>query len=133
MSKFTFPGTPGPFTGAHYAINWTLCEQVSATDASQVYIVFNDGITTFMPRIIGTSTHPNFGAVMTPVSTTNGPYNLQTISVADFVDLTNYDPVNALDCFIYQRGSTGVVSGITLQQYNMSLQFMAIANPTFSP
>jgi hypothetical protein len=87
-----------------------------------------------MPRIIGTTTHSNFGAVMTPVSTINGPYNLQTISVADFVDLTSYDPINnALNCFIYQRGSTGVgPSGITLQKYDMSLQFMAITNPTFS-
>jgi hypothetical protein len=134
LSSFTFPGTPGPFLGTHYAINWTLCEQVSVTDASQVYIEFNDGITTFMPRIIGTTTHSNFGAVMTPVSTINGPYNLQTISVADFVDLTSYDPINALNCLIYQRGSTGVgPSGITLQKYDMSLQFMAITNPIFSP
>jgi hypothetical protein len=134
LSSFTFPGTPGPFQGAHYAINWTLCEQVSATDASQVYIEFYDGTTTFMPRIIGTATHSNFGAVMTPVSTINGPYNLQTISVADFVDLTSYDPINALNCIIYQRGSTGVgPSGITLQKYDMSLQFMAITNPIFSP
>jgi hypothetical protein len=86
-----------------------------------------------MPRIIGTSTHPNFGAVMTPVSTSSGPFQLQTVSVADFVDLTSYDPTNALNCFIYQRGSTGVgPSGITLLQYNMSLQFMPIKNPTFS-
>jgi hypothetical protein len=103
------------------------------TDASQVYIEFNDGITTFMPRIIGTTTHSNFGAVMTPVSTNSGPLQLQTISVADFVDLTSYDPINALNCLIYQRGSTGVgPSGITLNQYFMSLQFMAITNPTFS-
>jgi hypothetical protein len=135
MSKFTFPGATGPFPGAHYAINWTLCEQVSPVpDASQVYIVFDDGTTTFMPRIIGTSTHPNFGAVMTPVSTGSGPFQLQTVSVADFVDLTAYDPINALNCFIYQRGSTGVgPSGIiTLNQYYMSLQFMPIKNPTFS-
>ena len=73
--------------------------------------------------------HSNFGAVMTPVSTIND--NLQTISVADFVDLTSYDPINALNCLIYQRGSTGVgPSGITLQKYDMSLQFMAIQNPT---
>jgi hypothetical protein len=103
------------------------------TDASQAYIEFNDGTTTFMPRIIGTTTHPNFGAVMTPVSTINGPLELQTISVADFVDLTSYDPINALNCLIYQRGSTGVgPSGIALNQYFMSLQFMAITNPTFS-
>jgi hypothetical protein len=134
LSSFTFPGTPGPFTGAHYAINWTLCEQVSTTDASQVYIEFNDGTTTFMPLIIGTTTHSNFGAVMTPVSTNSGPLELQTISVADFVDLTNYSPTNPLNCLIYQRGSTGVgPSGITLLQYDMSLQFMAITNPTFSP
>jgi hypothetical protein len=104
------------------------------TDASQVYIEFNDGTTTFMPRIIGTTTQPNFGAVMTPVSTNSGPSKLQTVSVADFVDLTSYDPINnALNCLIYQRGSTGVgLSGIALNQYFMSLQFMAITNPTFS-
>jgi hypothetical protein len=135
ISKFTFPGTPGPFPSAHYAINWTLCEQVSPVpDASQVYIEFiDDALNPFMPRIIGTTTHPNFGAVMTPVSTSSGPWQLQTVSVADFVDLTAYDPTtHALNCFIYQRGSTGVVSSITLNQYYMSLQFMPIMNPTFS-
>jgi hypothetical protein len=131
ISNFTF-GT-GPFLGAHYAINWTLCEQVSATDASQVYIEFSDGTTTFQPLIIGTTTQPNFGAVMTPVSTNSGTLELQTISVADFVDLTNYSPTTPLNCIIYQRGSTGVgPPGITLNQYFMSLQFMAITNPTFS-
>jgi hypothetical protein len=71
---------------------------------------------------------------MTPVSTGSGPFQLQTVSVADFVDLTAYDPTNALNCFIHQRGSTGVgPSGIiTLNQYYMSLQFMPIKNPTFS-
>jgi hypothetical protein len=104
------------------------------TDASQVYIEFNDGTNTFRPLIIGNNINiqQNFGAVMTPVSTL-GPLELQTVSVADFVDLTSYSPTNPLNCIIYQRGSTGVgPSGIVLNQYFMSLQFMAITSPTFS-